>query len=541
MYEDSDRRSNASRMHHDRTEQQQDTRPACLAANPHIRDDEELMLLAGRRKLLARSDWLALEPTRPLHLNFPASSNNDRVGRRKKIKKAPAQASKPAQKRLLTPLFEERLHPNDYMMSGALPPSSDGKIEIKVGTDAFDSQTCPSRGTQASRNASVCSRSTALSRLSEESMLLGADDDTFDANLVEVQPFHVHREEPVEMSDCGNNIPLYGVGRSTQATRGHSPAYSNQTELQQHAVSPIDERFNLTAEHNRRIDLLNEDNLAGTLHDEQHSREVKPAGVIGLPAKVSELSNPYMVMSGDENDADADAENVWRRLMGIATQVASSASFHALNSMSERVTASESPGKANPGLVGIFGFDMAVSSPRSKRSNHSEHAEHSEQSLKYDDMPLVEPRQSTEPPVVTVQPPPQPSHTTPEDDHGESLWRDFIIGSQDSESEDELHTAWQRKRKRISSSSDQSRSLQLSGLGTSDKATQGGTIALSSSPFVPITELDESGRLHDRSESIEEFSPNVAAESKGTRNIHALSPTRWLSKKPKRRGADGTR
>ena len=111
---------------------------------------------------------------------------------------------------------------------------------------------------------------------------------------------------------------------------------------------------------------------------------------------------------------------------------------------------------------------------------------------------------------------------------------------EDSESEDELHSAWQRKRKRKRrpSSSEQSRSLQLSGLGTSDKATQGGTVALSSPSFVPI-ELDESDLLHDRSEGIESLPPNFAAESKGTRNIHASSPMRWLSKKPKRRGTDG--
>jgi hypothetical protein len=183
--------------------------------------------------------------------------------------------------------------------------------------------------------------------------------------------------------------------------------------------------------------------------------------------------------------------------------------------------------------VGVF--DMAVSSPRSKRSEPSEHgSEHS-------DLPLaVGPHLPTEPPVATTQPPMQPSHITPEEDHGESLWRDFIIGSQDSESEDELHSARQRKRKRRPSSSDQPQSLQLSGLGTSDKAKQGGTVALSSPSFVAI-ELDESDRLHNRSEGTEDLSPRFAAEPKGTRNIHASSPMRWLSKKPKRRGADRPR
>ena len=519
-------------MYDDRTTQPEDAQPAGLAANVHIRNDEELMLLASRRKLLARSDWLALEPTRPLRLNFPATSNNERVGRRKKIKRAPAQASKPAQQRLLTPLFEERLQANDYMMSGALPPSSDGKIEIKVGTDAFDSQTCPSHKSQVSRNASVCSQSTALSRLSEKSMLLGPDGDTFDANLVEVQPFHARYDESVEPPGHRENMPLYGVGRSTQATRGHSPAYSNQTALQQLAVSSFSDHSMLTAEHSQRIDLQDEDTLADTPCDAPQPREVKPAGGIDSSTKAPELSSSHPVTSPDQNDPDSEAETAWRRLMGIATQVASSASIKALNSMSEHVTASESPCTANPDRVGIF--DMAASSPRSEGPNLSEHGSEN------NDLPLVVgSHHPAEPPVATAQLPVQPSHIIPEDDHGESLWRDFIIGSQDSESEDELHSAWQRKRKRKrrSSSSQKSRSLQLSGLGTSDKATQGGTVALSSPSFVPI-ELDESDLLHERSEGIESLPPNFAAESRGTRNIHASSPMRWLSKKPKRRGTD---
>jgi hypothetical protein len=507
-------------MHDHRTTQRDDAQPAGLAANAHIRDDEELMLLASRRKLLARGDWLALEPTRPLRLNFPATSNNDRVGRRKKIKRSPAQASKPAQQRPLTPLFEERLQANDYMMSGALPPSSDDKIEIKVGTDAFDSQACPSHRSQVS---SVCSQSTALSRLSEEPMLLGPDGDTFDANLVEVQPFHAHYEEPVEPSDRGENMPLYGVGRSTQATRGHSPAYSNQTALQQLAVSPLSDHFILTAEHSQRTDLPDENDAPS---DAPQPRQIKPAGEIDSSNRVFDLKNPHTNISAVQNDPDSEAENAWRRLMGIATQVASSAPLKALNSMSEHITTSESPCTANPDRVG---FDIAVSSPRSKRSEPSEHgSEHSDTPL------VVESHLPTEPPVATAQPSMQPSQITPEEDHGESLWRDFIIGSQDSESEDELHSAWQRKRKRRPSSSDQSRSLQLSDLGTSDKATQGGTVALSSPSFVAI-ELDESDRLHHRSEGNEDLSPSFAAEPKGTRNIHASSPMRWLSKKPKRR------
>lgn len=517
--QDSDPKFSASNMHGNRKAKREVARSAGLAANAHIQHDEELMLLASRRKLLTRSDWLALGPTRPLRLNFPAASDNDRVGRRKKIKKAPAKASKPAQQRLLTPLFEERLNLNAYMMSGALPPSSDGKIEIKVGTDAFDSQTCQSR---RSRNASVGSQSAALSRLSEESMLLGADGDTFDANLVEVPPFHVRRERSVEPSEHADDITLYGVGRSTQATRGKSSAYIDQTELQQHAASPFTERFITTAEPSERTELPDDDFWADAPLDRQHCRISSPAGGTNSSNEMLELSHPDMINSANQSDPDLDVEHVWRRLMGIATQAASSASIKALNSLSEHVTTSGTPGTANPDRTGLF--NMALSSPKSKRSYPREH------DLEHSVIPSVEPLLPDELSVATAQAPEQPSNEIPEDESGEWLWRDFIIGSQDSESEDELHSAWQRKRKRRLSSSDRSQSLLLSGLGASDRATQGGTVARSS----PLCETDvgfiESDRLHGGSENIG-----------GPQNIHALSPVCQFHKKPKRRGANRPR
>lgn len=326
-------------------------------------------------------------------------------------------------------------------------------------------------------------------------------------------------------------MQYYGRGRSTQATRGHSPAYSNQTALQQLAVSPLDDRLILTAEHSQCLDLPDEHFQADAPCDEQHSRQGQPADETDSYTEASELSNPHPVTSTSQIDSEFNAEDAWRRLMGIATQVASSASIKALNSMSEHVTASESPETAKPipDRMGIF--DMAISSPRSKASNPSEHTQ------KHSDVPLDGSQQPIELPVVTSRLPARPPQILPEDDHGESLWRDFIIGSQDSESEDELHMAWQRKRKRRrSSGSEQSQSFQLSGLGTSDKATQGGTVALSSPSFVQI-ELDES----ERSEGIGDFPPNLVAETKGAWNIHASSPMRWLSKKPKRRGTNGPR
>lgn len=93
-----------------------------ISFDEHARtcQDEELHLLASRRKLLARNDWLALDQTRPLRIGFPTAGDKDRVGRRRKIKKFSETRTKAAQPRLMTPLFEERLGLNAYHMSGAL-------------------------------------------------------------------------------------------------------------------------------------------------------------------------------------------------------------------------------------------------------------------------------------------------------------------------------------------------------------------------------------------------------------------------------------
>lgn len=57
------------------------------ARKPNVMGDEELLLLANRRRLLARPDWLRLEPTKPLRMKFPTSRDHDQIGKRRKISK----------------------------------------------------------------------------------------------------------------------------------------------------------------------------------------------------------------------------------------------------------------------------------------------------------------------------------------------------------------------------------------------------------------------------------------------------------------------
>lgn len=372
--------------------------------------------------------------------------------------------------------------------------------------------------------ASVGSQSTSLNRLSEEPMLLGADGDDFDANLVEVQPSHVRREEPVEPSDYGYRTPLYTAGWSTRATHGHSPAYTNQTGLQQHAVFPPEERFIATAEQDQRTDIPGDDVLSEAFLGEQDGAEIKPAGGAGSSDDMLELSHFDTFSSADQTEPDSEAEDAWKRLMGIATQVASSASIKALNSMSGHITTSGTPCEIDPDGAEIS--DTAMSSPKSKPSHPGEHDPED------GSIALIESRRAAKLLVATAEP--SRLNEEPEDENGESLWRQFIIGSQDSESEDELHSAWQRKRKRSSSSSERSQHLLLSGLGTFDKATQGGTVALSSPSFVPIAKPGESRRVHS-SESIEGV-VELTPDSQGPQNIHARSTERKTTRPLKKTG-----
>ena len=144
---------------------------------PNTMTEDENLLLANRRRLLARTDWLGLAAKHPVHIRFPSSRDKERIGKRRKIEKSAVQRSEPANKRLLTPLFERGFRPHDLTMSGALPPED---IQIKIGTDALATQTQRSRKSHTPVRTSMRPPSTESRPLTEESMLLGADGDRFE-------------------------------------------------------------------------------------------------------------------------------------------------------------------------------------------------------------------------------------------------------------------------------------------------------------------------------------------------------------------------
>ncbi|KAK3722510.1 hypothetical protein LTR37_002502 [Vermiconidia calcicola] len=190
----------------------------------HPMSEEAKLLLTNRRRLLARRDWLGLAPTRPVQMNFPGSHDKERIGKRRKIEKSGLRTSKPAGRRLVTPLFEQRLAPEDYMMSGGIQLS---EIQIKIRTDALASQTQRTHRSQTPGQASARQPSTEFGPLSEEPMLLGADGDSFEALGSTEVPSHagdvVIPQSEAALASAGSQ-PIHDIQHVPESAMMHATA-----------------------------------------------------------------------------------------------------------------------------------------------------------------------------------------------------------------------------------------------------------------------------------------------------------------------------
>ena len=484
------------------------------ARDAQSRQDEELHLLASRRRLLARDDWLALDHTRPLRIGFPTAGDKDRVGRRRKIKNSSATRTKAAQQRLVTPLFEEHLKPNAYLMSGALSPEHEDHVEIRVGTGAFDSQSRPSRRSNTSRNASMAAHSTALSCLSEESMLLGADGDTFDADQVEVPAYirngHEDREttvRPTSPEACQTEPNQ--LGESFSRVREHSLTLEDGPGIQQYRTRNVDESLSSIAcarESDHQVIADRPDDVYAA-----PGSEIRNAHDTWLAKGMENIDtnvpvDPHIVAtSPDQEDAlAADTEQAWRRLMGIQSE--SYTSKKALDSSSEHMSTSETTQRVDPDKFQCgAGVRVANIDTRPYRSA----------------LDQSRPTQAPDKLATSPQRSPHSNRDAENNTDNEALWREFIIGSQDSESGDELHSAWQRSRQNLRKSSEQPQSPQVSGLGTSDQATRGEATVCSPSLFATQT-----APMDDDHDSIEESELDDTPPSNSPRNIHTTAAKR---------------
>jgi hypothetical protein len=138
-----------------------------------------------------------------------------------------------------------------------------------------------------------------------------------------------------------------------------------------------------------------------------------------------------------------------------------------------------------------------------------------------------------DPPTSGVQSPKGLPETTEDNTDNEALWWELIIGSQDSESGDDLHLAWQRSREKTQQSSELPRSLQLSGFGTSDHATRGEAVVASPALFAVTDAIvdDESG---PREDSGEDNKLELMSTPSSPHNIHATSTKNLQNQRFKR-------
>ncbi|CAK4031233.1 Hypothetical predicted protein [Lecanosticta acicola] len=156
----------------------QHTQPDPVAGRdfPPQLTEEEQLLLANRRRLLARDDWLGLAASRPAKFRFPSHRDKDRIGKRRKIDKPRLNQTEHTAPPPPPSPFRERHRPFGALMSGALQQED---INVEIGTGAFDSQTQYTRPSALPANTSMRRPSTDVLALSEQSMLMDVDDHGF--------------------------------------------------------------------------------------------------------------------------------------------------------------------------------------------------------------------------------------------------------------------------------------------------------------------------------------------------------------------------
>lgn len=474
--------------------------------------DQELLLLSKRRKLSSQDDWLALRPTKPLRIKFSKAAEVEQIGRRRKVKNRLPEQPRPARPRSFTPIFERRLDCNRYLMSGALPSMQEEYINVKVGTSAFDSCGRSSQYSIANARSSVAPTSRSFSHLSEEPMLLGADGDTFDADQVVIpavqplnypanaRPLAEEDEYSVKRSDEGECI-----SNDLESALAHDSKINVQ-HVKKHGSLHATRSYNSASEehHGNSAELqLQRKSAASHAH---HSRQETRTGQIESGEEIEFDPVPEATSAaiepGSETSSSGIEDCMWKQIMGIHAQAPSSTSDKALVSSSQHLTVSDDTFQA--GLACHQQCDKAtapnIHHPRVHSNDHY---------LRHEVPGRESPTQGKS----------SKSERKDIDADGEACWREFIIGSQDGESEDELHLDRKRKRNKRRSVSEHTPSFELDDLGNSDRATQGETAVSISMKSLASTESQNADGLEDENDSIKDVT-ETSTELLDTRNIH---------------------
>ncbi|KXT03555.1 hypothetical protein AC578_10001 [Pseudocercospora eumusae] len=382
-----------------------------LTPTPEL--DEAHRLRAQKKKLLARSDWLGLAAARPLRLKFNQDRGNDRIGKRRKIHRpSDTHVFQKQRERIPTPPFQAQ--PFDPIMSGALPVED---IKIKLGTDAVASQMHISRQFQPPLATSIRPISVESEPLSEESMLLGVDEDGFEAGSA--QPLlHRFTQSPAKIlnhrADSDTFFP---------ATHGpFEPDQDDTLTLQSWTVpSANDGDPNAIDMEHRAL-----------TYDWQQREQVDPWSE--KRPEEAQMYIPSNIRTAQHRDIDSRSdtpitrrshdEGMWQRALSVKQGIATQASVVVLRSSSAHDSESDW------GVSPIQNFVL----PQHEQGNNMAPADGGVQIREQ-----VQPNQLQEAyvnetdstPIATSRPFVNTNDQVPND---ESLWREFIIDSQDRES-----------------------------------------------------------------------------------------------------------
>ena len=472
--------------------------------------EEERLLFANRQRLLGRTDWLGLAATRPVKMSFKTSNDKDRIGQRREIASSASRKGRPADQRALTPLFEDRLLQRDDTMSGALQYDD---FQVKVGTDALGSQTHRSRHSYTPGKTSPRQPSTEFGPLSEESMLLDAEVDLSET---------LHSPTvPTRIADgISHTAESLAVLAGSQMTRNvqHLPESPEMRLLpsEPKIYQPLDPEKVQDPEFQAveaadgvpQLDAFpiwqasqpaDQPSTLVPRYNNNHSSHVPTNRV----RAEDHTQLPTVVTRTEYTDDDDD--EAWRQILNIRQCTSSHHSMAAVKSSSLHLTRSERSvrpvldvleepidGHRSPlSTLKSAGTQSSIPIRAQPTTNEPDSASQS--------VEIQSPSASLQQIKRFAEQPAEPVRRVDEEVDDNALWRQFIIGSQDSSDEPSQfnYTAPVRDDEVDDTAlhAPGSSSAVVSVLGTSNKSTLGDTLFVTGSTFSTMSQTPASRRL----------------------------------------------
>jgi hypothetical protein len=369
-------------------------------------------------------------------MTFPAREDKVAVGKRRKIERTHSLRARQPVAIREPPLFAERPFFEEHLMSGALPPPDNEEIRIKIGTDAFASQTLPSRTSRTPATTHIHNFSSRYPNQSSEEIIELSSEVEHDLNRAS--------DQPDWLEVCGE--PGLADGKQVNH-RLPEPAYDK------HVLRPRDEPCLATsmADVGRSDDLVSLPSPpAGSATAMPYHWSPKP--VMPEPPRedferyghnldphvaiAPSLARPSPVVDSVEID-----EQNWRQFLNLTPDPCEQASIAVLRSSSQHVTASTQVSPSPSPIMGTShrpprlrtGLEMFAMNndhlPANKELSPLEGVRSTNEIS--DQSPSASLQQIQR--LINLIPPPE-NHRQDEMHEDETMWRRFVIGSRSSDS-----------------------------------------------------------------------------------------------------------